>query len=310
MDSRRPPSSPPQQPYRNWVELPRDITASILSRVGAVEILNTARLVCSTWRTICNDPSMWRSIDMHNLGNSWDVECDPEKMCRYAVDKSCGGLIDINIEYFGTDDLLSYIADRSSHLKRLRLAFCDDISDKGLSEAVTKFPLLEELAISRYSSISNEALEAVALCCPLLTSLKLKMGYKHTRIESNEEALAIAENMPHLRHLQIFGNKLTNEGLQAILDGCPLLESLDLRQCFNISLDGDLGKRCAEQIKDLRHPNDPIEDSPFIELSEEDYPSGCSEVYSWSDDYDDYYDDYYEFSGGSDMSDLGDLYFD
>ncbi|KAF2317847.1 hypothetical protein GH714_041163 [Hevea brasiliensis] len=173
------------------------------------------------------------------------MDYDLGRMCRHAVDRSSGGLVDVNIEYFGTDDLLQYIADRNPH------------------------------------------------------------------IECNEEALAIAEHMPHLRYLQIFGNKLTNEGLQAILDGCPHLESLDLRQCFNVNMDGHLGKRCIERIKDLRHPYDPTDDYPFdaeiadVGSSEEDYPSGFSEIDFLSDD-----DDYYEFSGGSDMSDFEHLYFD
>ncbi|KAJ9163272.1 hypothetical protein P3X46_022958 [Hevea brasiliensis] len=303
--------SPPQEPYRNWVELPRDVTASILWKLGAIEILTSAQLVCSTWRSICKDPSMWRSIDMHNLGDLWDMDYDLGRMCRHAVDRSSGGLVDVNIEYFGTDDLLQYIADRSSHLKRLRLVCCYSISDEGLSEVATKFPLLEELDIS-YCSLSKQALEVVGRCCPLLKSFKLNnQGCRNPHIECNEEALAIAEHMPHLRYLQIFGNKLTNEGLQAILDGCPHLESLDLRQCFNVNMDGHLGKRCIERIKDLRHPYDPTDDYPFdaeiadVGSSEEDYPSGFSEIDFLSDD-----DDYYEFSGGSDMSDFEHLYFD
>lgn len=49
---------------------------------------------------------------MRNLGDLWDMDYDLEKMCRHAVDRSSGGLVDIDIQYFGTDDLLQYIADR------------------------------------------------------------------------------------------------------------------------------------------------------------------------------------------------------
>jgi hypothetical protein len=122
-----------------------------------------------------------------------------------------------------------------------------------------KLPLLEELAIS-YCSLSNEALEAVGRCCPHLKSLKfncLRYG------KFDEEAFAIAANMSELRSLQLFGNMLTKDGLQAILDGCPHLESLDLRRCFSLSLVGNLGRRCVQQIKHLRLPHDSTDDYEF-----------------------------------------------
>ncbi|XP_059435879.1 putative F-box/LRR-repeat protein 23 [Corylus avellana] len=250
----------PADEFRNWLVLPRNVTVSILLRLGAIEILKSAQMVCSPWHSLCKDPSMWRAIDMRNSGNHLEFP-NFQKMCRHAVDRSCGHLVDINVEYFGTDDLLRHIADSSSQLKRLRLVHCNDISDEGLSQAAAKLELLEELAIS-YCPFSKEALKAVGRCCPLLKSLKF-----NSRVQRNGdydgEALTIAENMSELLRLQLFGNLLTNDGLQAILDGCPRLESLDLRRCFNLILAGDLGRRCSEQIKGLRLPHDSIDDYEF-----------------------------------------------
>ncbi|KAL4363348.1 hypothetical protein GQ457_04G000620 [Hibiscus cannabinus] len=289
---------------RNWLELPLDVTASILYRLGAIEILNSAQNVCSQWRNICKDPSMWRSIDMRNLGDLWDMDYDLKKMCLHAVDRSCGHLLDINVEYFGTDELLSYISKRSLHLKCLRLVSCHNISDEGLSEAALKLPFLEELEIS-YCSISKDALETIGRSCSLLKTFKFNLqGCIRFHVESDDEALAIAQTMPELRRLQLFGNKLTNKGLQAILNGCPHLEYLDLRQCFNVSLGGNLEKRCMERIKYLRRPYDSTHDYEFdAEIhdtgsSDEDYPSGISDIDLMSDDY----DDYFEFSDASDLS--------
>ena len=183
-----------------------------------------------------------------------------------------------------------------------------------------KLSLLEELDIT-LCSLSKESLEVVGRCCPLLKSFKWNQQWYATdglsQTECDEEAVAIAKNMPELRHLQLIGNQLTNDGLQAILEGCPHVVSLDLRKCFNVTLSGNLGRRCTERIKNLRLPNDSTDDYEFIaEINDdgsfdEDYPSGMSDINYFSDDY-----GYYEFSGDSDFSDyggffdFGDFYFD
>ncbi|PRQ29564.1 putative F-box domain, leucine-rich repeat domain, L domain-containing protein [Rosa chinensis] len=248
-----------------WTELPDDVTLSILSRVGAIDILVNAQKVCMKWRRICKDPVMWRTIDMRNRG--YEVY-DLGKMCRHAIDRSCGNLDDISIDHFGTNRLLKYITDSSSRIKRLRLALCKRISDQGVIEVAMKLPLLEDLEIS-LCRLSRKSLEVVGRSCPLLKSFKLNRRTDDDYDASiaftkkNDEALAIARTMHGLHHLQLFGNELTNEGLKEILDGCPHLESLDLRCCENLNLKGPLGIRCSEQIKKLWLPRDSIADYDF-----------------------------------------------
>ncbi|GAU42385.1 hypothetical protein TSUD_123810 [Trifolium subterraneum] len=60
--------------------------------------------------------------------------------------------------------------------------------------------------------------------------------------------------MSGLSHLYIRGNHITNAGLIAILDGCPLLETLNIGRCYNLDLSESLRKRCLEQIKDVMLP--------------------------------------------------------
>ncbi|KAM5587553.1 F-box protein SKIP19-like [Rosa sericea] len=260
MSSPSSPKRPCGAPIRNWTELPEDVTAAILSRLGAIDILETAQKVCKTWYKVCKDPLMWRIVDfrdddlpkVHDLG----------KMCRYAVDRSDGKLVSINLDSFATDELLKYITDSSSGIRCLRLVRCD-ITSEGLSAVSSRLTLLEELEIS-HCSVSHETLEVVGASCPLLKSLKLNSRwYSFAHEECNKHALAIAGTMHNLHHLQIFANKLTNDGLQAILDGCPPLESLDLRQCYNLNLEEDLEKRLVERIKLLRLPDDSTDDYEF-----------------------------------------------
>lgn len=97
--------------YSSWAELPTELTSSILQRLGAIEVLENAQKVCTSWRRVSKDPAMWRKIVMHNvedLGYNLDI------MYRHAVDRSQGGLVEIEIWDFGTDSLVNYIADRFS----------------------------------------------------------------------------------------------------------------------------------------------------------------------------------------------------
>ncbi|MED6127018.1 hypothetical protein PIB30_084051 [Stylosanthes scabra] len=198
------------------------------------------------------DPLMWRTIYMCDIGIFKSVDYDLDLLCRDAIDRSCGFLEDITIQYFGSENLLKFIIDSGCHkLRRLRLVQCYyGISDEGLCEMAQKLPLLEELDITLSERVSSVALKGIGRGCPLLKSFKCNENNMYSEV-----AFAIAQNMPNLRHLQLVGNCLNNSGLSAILDGCPLLESLDLRGCDDVKLEGELRKRCDEQLKDLRDPS-------------------------------------------------------
>ncbi|CAN6969869.1 F-box protein SKIP19 [Brassica rapa] len=297
----------PEEP-RNWAELPPELISSILLRLNSIQILEKAQKVCRSWRRICKDPSMWRRVDMYNDGDLGSMGYDLEIMCRHAVDRSQGGLLEIDLWYFGTDELLNYIADRSSNLKSLRLIMCYPIADEGFVEAVRKLPLLEYLEVT-YGAMSGEALKVAGQSCPNLKKLRLNSETNHQFNDeelNDKKALGIAESMPELRHLQLVGNTLTNRGLTAILDGCPHLEHLDLRKCFNVRLEGDLEKRCSERIRELRRPDDSTADHPYGFNIEDllgpnnyywddlsaGYPYGAN-VYDLSDCSDDYSDEFY-----------------
>ncbi|KAJ0468454.1 putative F-box domain-containing protein [Helianthus annuus] len=101
------------QQERNWSDLPSDVTANILERVGMVDILENAQKVCTAWRKICKDPAMWRVINMSDIDIlRSDAIFSPLTMCKHAVDRSQGQLVDITLVFAYDPGLLSYIADR------------------------------------------------------------------------------------------------------------------------------------------------------------------------------------------------------
>lgn len=168
---------------------------------------------------------------------------------------------------------------RSSQLRRLQISCCYGSIYEAWSESFKKLPLLEELGLI-FTEIPEEAIEDAGRYCPLLTSFRLNSkGFRHLSIGSSEvmmafadeEVIAIAKSFPQLRHLQLIGNKMTNKGLQEILDTCTHLESLDLRRCFNINLEGSLGKRCLEQTKKLCLPEDSTKDYKFAADDEQEH---------------------------------------
>nr|GEV52671.1 hypothetical protein [Tanacetum cinerariifolium] len=194
----------PKQPTRNWLELPSDIMANILYRVGVYDILENAQKVCTTWRKICKDPAMWRVISMHTRG---DPRTRPtlREMCKHAVDRSQGQLRDLAIIDFVDYELLEYVAERSK--------------------------------LSLYDwEISEEEICAAGRYCPLLKTLRLNQNAYRLNLRDDESitrqnamAIAIGKTLPALRHLELIGNGMSDIGLKAILDGCCHLETLDLR---------------------------------------------------------------------------------
>ena len=155
-------------------------------------------------------------------------------------------------------------------MKSLQLSLCDKVSNEGLAEAVKGFPQLEELDIT-FCSVYGDVCESVGKACPQLKCLRLNERWNDVgrglasyeeSMDDDTEALGIANNMPELRDLQLIGNNLTNDGLMAILVHCPHLESLDIRQCFNLRIDDAMKSRCA-RIANLKLPHDAITDFKY-----------------------------------------------
>ncbi|KAF8775014.1 hypothetical protein HU200_005063 [Digitaria exilis] len=206
----------------DWSELPLDALASVFGKLGAIEILMSAGLVCRSWLVAAMVPELWRSVVMaHKVVENMDYDA-LTAMAKVAVDRS-GGQLEVFVgKLFVTDELLKYIGDRSPAMKAVGLISCEDVSNEGFTEVVAKCPLLEDL---------------------MLLQCDNQLG---------SEALGVA-TMHGLRSLALIGTNITNDELAFVLDSCPHLEVLDLRGCFKIVVDDALRARCAA-IKSLMLP--------------------------------------------------------
>ena len=143
--------------------------------------------------------------------------------------------------------------------------------------------------------ISNE-FETIGIACPMLKSFSYhnclsKDAYSPEGLEFSEHAEAIGKTMPNLRHLRLCEHRMGYEGLEAILDGCPHLKSLDLRPCSaldkvnkvtcsDFDSDSDSGqRRSAQQRKDLWLHTDSISLMDWIMKRKNNYDYHPKNVY-------------------------------
>ncbi|KAJ9566045.1 hypothetical protein OSB04_002011 [Centaurea solstitialis] len=210
---------------RDWLQMPDEIMGGmILQRLDVDDILMSVEKVCRNWRRICKDPAMWKIIDSDHKFDGW-CGGEYEDLIKHAVDRSCGELIDISLGIYGSDHLLDHITRCSSKLNRLCLIGCYAVTSSGLKD-----------------------IKVIGRNCPQLKSFKMETMVMDVDIHAH----AIANSMPGLRHLKLAGAIGGDDGVQAILNGCPHLESLDLCRCFYLDdLEKDFEKLCRERIKDF-----------------------------------------------------------
>ncbi|XP_071711784.1 putative F-box/LRR-repeat protein 23 [Rutidosis leptorrhynchoides] len=210
----------------DWFNLPFELKFKILDRVGRRDILVNAQNVCTDWYKVFKDPLMWRSI---NLSRFSLYDDSPPNIAKHAVDRSQGQLVNVVISTFKIIELLRYVADRSSQLRRLEVLFMfGEYVNKALAEALVKFPLLEVLVVST-KYFSSTVIKNAGRYCPSLQKLVVNRTFyvSKSRVRLNNRiAIAIGENLHELRHLKLECNGISNIGLKVVMDGCRHLKSL------------------------------------------------------------------------------------
>ncbi|XP_047050665.1 uncharacterized protein LOC124655877 [Lolium rigidum] len=236
-----PPS--PEQPARNWSELPLEPLHSVFSKLGVVDLLMGAGLVCHSWLEEAKQPDLWRSVHTRHHPKVLDMNAvDLREMLKAAVDRSAGGMEVFVGDWFLTDNLLKYIGDRSPSLKVLDLVECSNISYEGLAEVIPRFPLLDGIVLSGYKELGykymgRDVYQIIGKTCTQLRRLELHHG-------SREQALGIAA-LEGLRDLALVGCAIDDGDLAVIVDSCPQLERLHVTGCFKIVGNTVLRAKCA-----------------------------------------------------------------
>ncbi|CAN6166185.1 unnamed protein product [Urochloa humidicola] len=254
-------------PRRDWAGLPPELISCVFHRLDPVQIMLGADKVCRSWRRAARDePELWRRVDMRGYEDLARRNlADLNQMAMDAVLRSQGQCEAFTAERATlsvTDGFLRFLGNQAPALKSLILVYCYEVSDEGFMEAIQMFPQLEELELSECPTGRHNVLFGVAKACPRLKHLRRNhLSYIYCTCcpkpsGDDREAMAIA-TMHGICTLQLAHNNLTNQGLVAILDNCPHIESLEICKCCNIIIDDALRSKCAH-IKSLKLvPYDP-----------------------------------------------------
>ncbi|KAI4967475.1 hypothetical protein ZWY2020_025817 [Hordeum vulgare] len=171
---------------RDWSSLPLDVLSLIFVRVGAVDVLMGAGLVCRPWLEAANLRDVWRFIDMDKHEVVFQKgDAVLREMAKVAVDRSDGQLRAFAGRLFVTDELVKYIMERSPLLTSLRLVSCFGVFSKQLTRVIKYSPLLELRSLEVENiDLRMKELTAILESCPKLKVLGLCYCFL---INSNDE---------------------------------------------------------------------------------------------------------------------------
>ncbi|TVU02043.1 hypothetical protein EJB05_52409, partial [Eragrostis curvula] len=270
-----PAPSPPE--VRDWSALPGDILVGVFLKLGPREIMRGADMVCTAWRRgAVGEPALWRRVDLTTVPARSTLLW--KAMARAAVDRAAGQCE----AYRGPcdNDFLLYLIERATSLKSIHLSH-DDTREVVLKVAqLNQLPLLEDVDVS-LSYFSNGAsinlFNSVCQACPRLKELRMSFTRNSdSNYDDNiggfyQEKCEIPV-MGELRFLQLLGYYLTVAGLTAILDSCPVLESLNVPSgdyLITSRMDEKLRAKCAK-LKNVTLPYDSDEEEYYEESDLED----------------------------------------
>lgn len=229
--------------YRPWDELLPDALGLIFSNLDLSEKLSVVPRVCKAWGRVVAGPYCWQDIDIEQ----WSMYCQSEqldRMVRMLVMRSRNGGSLKKLSVAGIDnEIFTFIADNAGALQELMIPR-SDICDSIVEQFVHKLTTITALDVSVCPDVGARALGAIGKHCKSLVTLRRNMHpiNMENKVCQNDEAYAIANTMPRLKHLEMAYMLVETEGVVEIMLKCPQLELFDLRGCWDVKLDEDFLK--------------------------------------------------------------------
>ncbi|KAL3630193.1 hypothetical protein CASFOL_023177 [Castilleja foliolosa] len=223
--------------FRKWDELIPDALGLIFKNLSLLEVLTVVPIVCKSWRKAVMGPYCWQEIDIED----WSRNRKPEtldRLLQMLIARSNGSLRKLIVSGLTSDQTFLFITNHAQYLRTLRLPR-SEITDSIMGKACRMLSALTFLDLSYCIQIGAQGLETIGKNCKSLTSLRRIMHPLEVmnKLSQDDEALAIAATMPRLKHLEIAYLLVDTSSIVEILKNCEHLELLDVRGCWNVSLD-------------------------------------------------------------------------
>ncbi|ESO83795.1 hypothetical protein LOTGIDRAFT_132773 [Lottia gigantea] len=189
------------------LHLPEEILLKIFKEIvrqqGALPFLVRASKVCSLWKEVASDPTLWRKVDL-SFGWIRSTDNTLKKLCEHKL-KQCK---DVNLSYWNNLNTASVktLTDSCHHLSAVNLSYC--------------------------KKINTESIITLAENCYQLNSLDLSFT-PNDAVSLQSLKVLLPKHGPHLKQLNIGGNgfKAFTAMFNLILCNCLNLELLDISNC-------------------------------------------------------------------------------
>lgn len=127
------------------------------------------------------------------------------------------------------------------------------VTDKMVKQHANLLSNITLLDISYCANITSKGIEVLGKNCKTLVAFRRNMPPPEITQENGlpsmvdeGEAMAVANNMVGLQHLELSYGKFSDNGLVAILANCTALGFLDIRGCWSVQITGNIELMCQK----------------------------------------------------------------
>ncbi|KAK6912193.1 hypothetical protein RJ641_024286, partial [Dillenia turbinata] len=244
---------------RKWEDMEMDCLVKVFEKLEIDDLTLGVPFVCKSWYKATLSSQCWKTLDFSKLNfgpfgpfaRRFNLEYHIDifsvtGLLKFALNRGRRSVLELLLPSTGTIEDLIYTADECPCLKSLGLPVMllkemplTILKDEDMSQFLglfAKWRDLEYVHVREAHSYTKELYHQISLHC------KKFDGIKKRGLMDDEEALAIVNFLPTLKHLTVTSAFLTRKNLVTILQGCKGLEELVIKDCCGFLVDDEILK--------------------------------------------------------------------